>query len=81
MQLLDVISVEPKENNTMLLVFEDGQKRIFDISEYLNEKPFDLLKDKHRFMLAKIENGTVVWPGNIDIAPETLFDLSTAVED
>ncbi len=27
-------------------------------------------------MAAKVEYGTVVWPGNIDIAPETLYDRS-----
>jgi hypothetical protein len=27
-------------------------------------------------MAARVEYGTVVWPGNIDIAPETLYDRS-----
>jgi hypothetical protein len=27
-------------------------------------------------MLAKVGYGTVIWPGNIDIAPETLYDQS-----
>ncbi len=28
------------------------------------------------FRQARVEHGTVVWPGNIDIAPETLYDRS-----
>jgi hypothetical protein len=28
------------------------------------------------FHCAFVENGTVAWPGNIDIDPETLYELS-----
>ncbi len=31
------------------------------------------------FMKATVAFGTVVWPGNIDIAPETLWDKSEPV--
>jgi hypothetical protein len=30
-------------------------------------------------MAAFVENGTVAWPGNIDIDPETLYEYSVAV--
>jgi len=74
--LLDVISVEPRKNNTLSLIFENNEKRIFDMTSYLNKKPFKVLKDSPLFMQAKIAYGTVIWPGNIDIAPETLWDCS-----
>ncbi|MFO7888844.1 MAG: DUF2442 domain-containing protein [bacterium] len=32
------------------------------------------------FMKAKVAYGTVEWPGNIDIAPETLWDFSKRVK-
>lgn len=78
-QLLDVISVEPNEDNSLLLVFENQEKRKFDMNPYLNKKPFVKLKDSILFMKAKTAFGTVVWPGNIDIAPETLYDFSQPV--
>ena len=36
-------------------------------------KPYNKLKGTPLFRLAKVEYGTVVWPGEIDIAPETLY--------
>jgi hypothetical protein len=37
-----------------------------------------MLKNVPLFMKASVENGTVVWPGNIDIEPETLWECSRA---
>ncbi|MDO9576404.1 MAG: DUF2442 domain-containing protein [Candidatus Cloacimonadales bacterium] len=75
-KLLDVVNVEPRKDNTLLLVFENQEKRLFDITPYLDKKPFTKLKDPLLFMKATVAFGTVVWPGNIDIAPETLWDYS-----
>lgn len=77
--LLDVVSVEPKKDNTLLLLFENQEKRVFDMTAYLDKKPFRRLKDSPLFMQATVAYGTVVWPGNIDIAPETLWDYSKRV--
>ncbi len=77
--LLDVISVEPRKDNTLLLVFENQDKRLFDMTPYLDKKPFTKLKGSPLFMRATVVYGTVVWPGNIDIAPETLWDHSKRV--
>ena len=73
-KLLDVIKVEPHKNNTLLLVFENQEKRLFDMTPYLDKKPFIKLKVSELFIKATVAYGTVVWPGNIDIAPETLWD-------
>lgn len=75
-ELLDVISVEARPNNELYLTFENGEHRIFDMTPYLNKRPFSGLKGSPTFFLATVDYGTVVWPGNIDIAPETLYDHS-----
>lgn len=77
--LLDVISVVAEQNYTLLLVFENGQKRRFDMKPLLDKKPFSRLRDLPLFMKGTVAFGTVVWPGNIDIAPETLWDKSELV--
>lgn len=74
--LLDIVKVEVKPHFMLHLEFENGENRIFDMLPYINKKPFVQLKDSSLFALAFVDYGTVVWPGNIDIAPETLYDRS-----
>lgn len=71
--LLDVVKVEAGPDYTLFLEFENGEKRVFDMTPYLDVKPFNVLKGSPRFAEASIGYGTVIWPGNIDIAPETLY--------
>jgi hypothetical protein len=75
-ELLDVTKVEARPNYKLFLEFENGEKRIFDMSALMDKRPFERLKDSSVFLAAKVAYGTVVWPGNIDIAPETLYDRS-----
>lgn len=75
--LIDVISVKPRDDFSLELVFENGEKRIFNMKPLFEEKPFSRLRGSSLFFKASIKYGTVVWPGNIDIAPETLWSQST----
>lgn len=74
--LLDVVSVQVGADYALLLEFENGEKRLFDMRPYLDKKPFIRIKDVPLFAQARVDYGTVTWPGNIDIAPETLYDRS-----
>jgi hypothetical protein len=38
--LLDVISVKTRDNHTLELVFENGEKRFFDMTPFFDRKPF-----------------------------------------
>lgn len=74
--LLEVVKVEVGADYALFLEFENGEKRVFDMRPYLDKKPFVRIKDAPLFAQARVDYGTVVWPGNIDIAPETLYDRS-----
>jgi hypothetical protein len=78
--LLDVVKVETEVGHTLVLEFENGERRRFDVKPLLDRRPFERLKSSQLFARARVDYGTVVWPGNIDIAPETLYDRSTPVE-
>lgn len=71
--LLDVIEVEPKDDFLLLLKFENGEQKEFDCKPLFDKKPFQKLQDKSFFNRAKVMFGTVGWPDEIDIAPETLY--------
>ena len=82
--LFDVISVKCREGHLLDLRFEDGEERVFDMAPWFSRKPYQALRNPDLFNCAKVEYGTVVWPGEIDIDPETLrhssCPLSTYLE-
>jgi hypothetical protein len=79
--LYDVTQVKVLSDYRLYLEFDNGERRIFDMAPYMEKRPFIRLKGTHLFNLAKVDYGTVVWPGNIDIAPETLYDRSVPCQD
>ena len=79
--LLDVINVTVQSDFILLLEFENGEKRVFSMMAYLDQKPWSRLKSGNVFQGAFVENGTVAWSGNIDIDPETLYELSVLVDE
>jgi peptidase E len=78
--LLDIVRVQPGPHYTLTLEFENGEKRRFNMEPYMEQKPWLRIKSAPLFQRAFVENGTVAWPGNVDIDPETLYDLSVPVE-
>ncbi len=74
--LCDVVSVKPMPDFQIDLQYQNGERRLFDVRPLLAMKPWNRIAKPEIFSLVKVEYGTVVWPGEIDIAPETLYDDS-----
>ncbi|MDQ6955512.1 MAG: DUF2442 domain-containing protein [Mariprofundaceae bacterium] len=68
-----IIKVTPTENFILKLTFNNGEKGLYDCSELLNFGVFKELQDKNYFNLAKVLDGTVAWPHEQDICPDTLY--------
>lgn len=71
--LPEVSAVSPLSGHILLLTFTNGEQKQFNMTPYLHYPVFQRLQNPGFFRLAKVDYGTVVWPGEIDIAPETLY--------
>jgi hypothetical protein len=71
-----VIRVRPREDYSLELWFNTGDHRLFDARPYLSKGVFVKLQDIALFKQAYVALDTVCWPGELDIAPETLYDRS-----
>ena len=69
----DGISVTPRPDFTLDLEYDNSERRCFDMKPLLTMKPWNRIATPAIFNRVRAEYGTVVWPGEIDIAPETLY--------
>jgi hypothetical protein len=75
-----VVSVDTLDGYKLNILFNNGERKVFDVSPYLSKGLFARLRDPELFKQAYVAYDTVCWPGNLDIAPETLFDLGHALQ-
>ena len=68
-----VKTVKPIINFRLLIGFENGEQKIFDVNPYLNKGIFKELKSVEIFNSAKVAGGTVQWSNEADLCPDTLY--------
>lgn len=68
-----VKEVSTENDYRLALVFTNGERGIYDCSSLLEFGVFKELKKKSYFNRAKVIDGTVVWPHEQDICPDTLY--------
>ncbi len=71
-----VKKVVPLKDYKILLTFEKGIQKIFDMKPYLEYSMYKPLKDISLFNAVSTNGQTAVWNDDIDIAPETLYEKS-----
>ena len=70
---LAVTSVSPLENHKLLLSFENKEKRIFDVTPYLEYGKFAELKDGELFNTVRLAFDSIEWANKLDLDPEFLY--------
>ena len=67
----DVIEVKALEEYKVYLKFENGEEKIFDMKNLINENSlYFKLKDKEYFKKVRARKDTIEWENGEDVAPE-----------
>ena len=68
-----VRKVTPGDDYKLSLEFSDGDTGVYDCSHLLDFGVFRELRDPQYFRRAYVDGGTVAWPNEQDICPDTLY--------
>lgn len=71
-----VAAVVPKDDHTLEIEFTNGEVGTYDCAPLLDFSVFQEFRDVNYFRQARLEGGTVVWPHEQDICPDTLYEDS-----
>jgi hypothetical protein len=77
---LAIKNVQPLDDYLLLLTFENGEERQFDLKPYLNIGIFRELKDLTLFKTVRKSFDTIEWENNADIDPEILYTDSIKIK-
>jgi len=87
-EIIDAGPLGPRVSNVvtideykLVLGFDNGEQRIFDVKPSFKYDVYKPIMDKNIFCMAKVDYGTVVWPGDIDYCPDTLYARSIPVTE
>ena len=78
---ISVKSVRPLSEYQLLLTFENGETKIFDMKPYLDKGIYKELKDENKFKTVRISFDSIEWCNNADIDPEFLYEKSKKITE
>ena len=70
----DIVEVKPEAHLTLIVRFEDGLSGKVQFSPNHLTGVFSPLNEIDFFKKVSIVNGVVTWPGEIDLAPDAMYD-------
>jgi len=68
-----VKQVQPLDGYRLELLFENGERRVFDVKPYLHRGVFARLQNPATFCAARVMAGSVEWPGGVDLSYDPLY--------
>ena len=68
-----VLQVKPEQDFTLLITFNNGEIKSFDVKPYLGIGVFRELQDLSLFNSVKPCLGSIQWANGVDLCPDTLY--------
>jgi hypothetical protein len=68
-----VTNVKPEQDFTLLITFNNGEVKCFDVKPYLAMGLFKELRDISVFNSVKPFLGSIQWANGLDLCPDTLY--------
>ncbi len=68
-----IMAVIPIDDYRLEITFSNGEIGVYDCKPLLDFGVFRELRNEAYFRQARVENGTVVWPHEQDICPDTIY--------
>lgn len=78
---LAVKEVQPIKNYQLILTFENGEKRQFDMNPYLDKGIFRELRNVSVFNTVRLSFDTIEWANEADLDPEILYEYSNPINE
>lgn len=72
-----VVTVRVLPEHRLFVRFADGTEGEVDVAPFLfarNAGVFQHLRDPSEFAKAYVDNGAVTWPGELDLAPDAMYE-------
>ena len=76
-----VKDVKPIDDYKLLLTFENGEQRCFNMKPFLDKGIFRELQKLSVFKTVRLSFDTIVWINEADIDPEILYDNSIIINE
>lgn len=74
--LHDIVAARPLDGYKVDVEFDTGERGIFDCARYLDKPYWKKLNDNDFFRMVRVGYGTLVWPDEIDIGPEDVWEFA-----
>jgi hypothetical protein len=71
------VEIKVLHNHRLSVTFSDGTRGEVDLFRLVHSDQagvFSALRDPETFAQACLEYGAVTWPGEIDLAPDSMYD-------
>jgi len=78
-ELRQVTGAKPMDDAKVFVTFDNGVSGIFDCAPYIKNAYWQRLGEPAYFRQVKVSCGTLVWPDDIDIDPEEVWEDSVKV--